>query len=62
MMEQIAKWVLIAIVSTWASVYVGSLAPQLWRQRNYRGAIGVVILASIVLVLPIVLSIYRKGN
>lgn len=38
---------LTGLVSLWLLVYSGSLVRWLWQQRNYRGAVGLAILASI---------------
>ncbi|MNW11243.1 hypothetical protein D3C71_2086460 [compost metagenome] len=60
MIQQIAKFGILAAISLWSSVYVGSLAPQLWRQRNYRGAVGVAVLACLTLILPTLLTLYSE--
>lgn len=61
MIQDISQFGLLAAASLWSSVYVGSLAPQLWRQRNYRGAVGVVVLACLTLILPTLLTLYSQG-
>lgn len=60
MMEEIVQFAGLAAVSIWGCVYVGSLVPQLWRRQNYRGAIGVGVLAGLTLILPILLSLLQK--
>ncbi|NIK76480.1 hypothetical protein FHS15_001605 [Paenibacillus castaneae] len=60
MNKQILMYTALAFFSLWGSVYVGSLAPQLWKQSNYRGAVGVVILAGFTLVIPILLRVIRE--
>jgi hypothetical protein len=59
MIIQVAKIVIMGIVSLWGSIYIGSLTPTLWKQKNYRGAVGVAILAGLTLVLPLAISLLR---
>lgn len=35
------------VISLWVLVYSGSVVRWLWQQRNYRGAVGLAILASL---------------
>lgn len=44
------------IGSTWACIYTLSLARALWKQANYRGAVGVGLLAILVLVVPFLIQ------
>lgn len=61
MIQFIVHYGVMAAVSIWGSVYVGSLAPQLWRQQNFRGAIGVTMLACMTLILPTLLTCLSEG-
>lgn len=56
----IAKLFILGVLSLWASIYIGSLAPRLWKQKNYRGAAGTAILAGLTMVLPLVFTIIRQ--
>ncbi|ANA82646.1 hypothetical protein PVOR_19609 [Paenibacillus vortex V453] len=60
MMLQIAKLTLVGIFSLWAAFYVGSLTPQLWRQKNYRGAIGAAVLAGMTMVVPVLFTLLNE--
>lgn len=57
MIIPIAKTGLLMAVSLWASFYIGSLTPQLWRQKNYRGAVGVATLACLTLSMPLTITL-----
>ncbi|MBY3620749.1 hypothetical protein HGO21_14430 [Acinetobacter sp. CUI P1] len=57
---QVMKILILAIVSLWGSIYIGSLTPTLWKQKNYRGAVGTAILAGLTLFLPLVFSLLRS--
>lgn len=46
------RMLLTVAVSAWACVYTGSVAWALWRQQQFRGAVGMAILALVVLVMP----------
>ncbi|MGG1638586.1 hypothetical protein MHH56_12085 [Paenibacillus sp. FSL K6-3182] len=53
MSKHVVLFTILGLFSIWGCVYVGSLAPSLWKQKNFRGAIGVSILAGITLVVPV---------
>ncbi|WDQ32005.1 hypothetical protein PTQ21_27040 [Paenibacillus marchantiae] len=57
----IAKLFILGVLSMWAGVYIGSLAPRLWKQKNYRGAAGTAILAGLTMVLPVVFTLIRDN-
>ncbi|SEK96436.1 hypothetical protein [Paenibacillus sp. OK003] len=57
----IAKLFILGILSLWAGIYIGSLAPTLWKQKNYRGAAGTAILAGLTMVLPVVFTLIRNN-
>ncbi|MEK5396979.1 hypothetical protein [Paenibacillus sp. FSL K6-2859] len=59
MIIQVMKIVILWIISLWGSIYIGSLTPTLWKQKNYRGAVGAAILAGLTLFLPLVFSLLR---
>jgi len=59
MIEEFFKWVLAAVTSIWGCVYVGSLVPKLWEQENYRGALGLGLLAGVILLFPFVYHVFR---
>ncbi|TCP53403.1 hypothetical protein EV586_106152 [Tumebacillus sp. BK434] len=58
MIQELARFASVIVVSIWGSVYIGSLTLPFWRQRNYRGAIGIAILAFITLLLPPLITLY----
>lgn len=60
MIFQIAKITMIGIFSLWAGFYVGNLIPQLWRQKNYRGAVGAAMLSGLTMVLPVMFSLLNE--
>lgn len=62
MIVQAFKLFLLCVISLWGCVYVGSLTPKLWRQKNYRGAIGVGIMACLTLVLPTLITLYMNNR
>lgn len=49
------RLIAMAAVSVWATIYTGSLSLALWKRRNYRGSIGVALLALCTLVFPTVI-------
>ncbi|RKP55031.1 hypothetical protein D7Z26_07315 [Cohnella endophytica] len=61
MIIQIAKIGLLAVISLWASFYIGSLTPQLWRQKNYRGSVGIAVLACLTFILPLAFAQFGNG-
>lgn len=50
----------IILVSLWAGVYTGALALALWRRKQYRGAVGTALIATLVLILPGLVEFYKK--
>ncbi len=60
-MIQNIKVVFIALLSVWACVFVGSLMPSLWRQKNYRGAVMTALLAASALILPVAITLIKEG-
>lgn len=42
----------LAVLSLWCAVYTGSTAVHAWRRGNKAGAVGVALLALLVLCLP----------
>lgn len=55
MSSHVVMFTILGLFSIWGCVYVGSLAPKLWKQKNYRGAIGVSILAGFTLIVPVLI-------
>jgi hypothetical protein len=56
----IVKLFILGVLSLWAGVYIGSLAPRLWKQKNYRGAAGTAILAGLTIILPVAFTLMRN--
>lgn len=52
MMQAAGYFLVMAFFSMWGALYIGSLAPRLWSEHNYRGAIGVSIIAIVTFVAP----------
>ncbi|CDN41124.1 MULTISPECIES: hypothetical protein [Paenibacillus] len=60
-MTQNLKIAFIALLSIWASLYVGVLIPSLWRQKNFRGAIIIAILSASALTMPVAITLIKEG-
>jgi len=53
MSSHVILFIILGLFSIWGSVYIGSLAPRLWKQKNVRGAIGVSIISGFTLIVPV---------
>lgn len=48
----------VVALSIWAAIYTSSLAYLMWQQKNYRGGVGVALIALTVLILPGLVQLY----
>ncbi|GGG13428.1 hypothetical protein GCM10010916_32940 [Paenibacillus abyssi] len=62
MIQTITNYGFVILGSIWGTVYTGSLIPKLWQQKNYRGAIGMTVLACCTLILPTLMTWYGQSH